>query len=195
MTNTELNTIIDELTITLANCKIDQNGIKSLVINETFFNADYMQRVNITTCPEHTATFQELLKINQPVLYWFEFDKNSVSKETLRNKYVAYREPMKYDFKNKNYRNTAAYKTDIKESDFTLYVGKVKKGFWGRLVTHLGHNKAKGTAGMQLFHWFNPKEYGDITLYYLTLDTAMENLISVLEIEMALRKKPIIGRF
>ncbi|WP_165793165.1 hypothetical protein ACSLMH_06595 [Flavobacterium columnare] len=47
MTNTELNTIIDELTITLANCKIDQNGIKSLVINETFFNADYMQRVNI----------------------------------------------------------------------------------------------------------------------------------------------------
>ncbi|WP_213068772.1 hypothetical protein [Flavobacterium columnare] len=48
---------------------------------------------------------------------------------------------------------------------------------------------------MQLFHWFNPKEYGDITLYYLTLDTAMENLISVLEIEMALRKKPIIGRF
>ncbi|MDI9311916.1 MAG: hypothetical protein QM535_17015 [Limnohabitans sp.] len=195
MINTELNNIINDLTTTLATCKIDQSDIKSIVINETFFNEDYRQRVNITTCAEHSVTFQELLKINQPVIYWFEFDKNKVSKETLRNKYVAYREPMKYDFKNENYRNTSSYKKDIKDSDFTLYVGKVKKGFWGRLVTHLGYNKTEKTAGMQLFHWFNPKEYGDITLHYIKLDTSMQNLVSILEYEMAQRKKPIIGKY
>lgn len=194
MTEIKINEVIEDLTAKLNRNKVETGKIITEEIDGRFFNDCYLSDVNITTCQEHKDFFVKLINIKQPVLYWFSF-KDSVNRDSIRKKYEDYSIPLKKDYGNPKYRNTSALKKDYSKGEKTLYVGKVKSGFWGRIVTHLGYNKSIRTAGMQLNHWYNSSLFGNLTLNYIILDNEMANLITVLEIEVAQQLKPIIGTY
>jgi len=145
-----------------------------------------MHSVNIS---EYFEEFKAL-KIknkNKPVLYWFELI-SSLNNEAIREKYIGYREPMKKNFKDKAYRNTSSYKSKYDDNSKTLYVGKVEKDFWGRLVTHLGYAQSIKTAGMQLYHWYNIDSFGKLKLNYIEFDNNMKDSILILDKQIEIAK-------
>ncbi|WP_339847604.1 hypothetical protein [uncultured Dokdonia sp.] len=175
---------------------LKQENTYSITLNSSYFHQDYCKIRNITTCEEHNEVFEKLKAIRKPVLYWFEIGTSDYSVQDIRKEYITYRNNMKEKGgTDTSYRNTAAYKENISPQSTTLYVGKVQIYFWGRLVTHLGYTNNKHTAGMQLFHWYNPNEFGDITLRYIVFDDNMKYLITALEKELALALRPLIGRY
>lgn len=167
---------------------IESNEIKKIHINKDYFNKKFFTQ-NIT---ENIDDFIHLKSINTPILYWFEIPDTKYNQE-LRQSYEKYREETKNG--TLEYRNTSAYKTKIDDNSTTLYVGKVEKTFWGRLVTHLGYNKSKRTAGMQLFHWYDIIKYGNLELNYIVFDNTMKDLIIILEKKLARQLKPLIGKY
>jgi hypothetical protein len=177
--------------------KLKQNlmskfDIKQVCINQDYFDEKYKSLVNVTTA---IKDFEDLLKINNPVLYWFEFKSFEDSNKKIRDKYENYRNNIKNDYLNLNYRNTSSFKSKFEMTSKTLYVGKVESGFWGRFVTHLGYNKTPKTAGMQLFYWYDIENFGDLTLNYIEFDHSMKHLITILEKQLALELKPLIGKY
>ena len=185
-----LNTFIEDA---LEKLKTAQSNLKnrkenSITIDSKYFDKKYIDKEDVT------GKFIQLKTIKNPVLYWFEIN-SSDNNEAIREKYLAYREPMKKNFSATDYRNTSSYKKKYSSISRTLYVGKVETGFWGRVVTHLGYNKSKKTAGMQLFHWYNPVLFGNIKLNYIEFEPNMKHLIIILEKQLAKDLEPLIGRY
>lgn len=188
-----LKSYIDDSIRSLEKAKLllSNTLINHIKIDKTYFNEDFMFKINIS---EKIEEIKSLKTENRPTLYWFElssFDKNKL----IRDKYIGYRESIKTKYSHPNYRNTSAYKKTFSRDSTTLYVGKVERGFWGRIVTHLGYNKSIRTAGMQLFHWYDLYEYGDIKLNYIQFDNEMKNQIVVLEKRLSKELKPLVGRY
>lgn len=171
--------------------RLNDNRIQSISIDKKYFDHKFMHTVNISELFEE---FKELKTKNKPILYWFELT-SSKKNNAIREKYKNYREPMKKNFTHKDYRNTSSYKSKHELDSKTLYVGKVEKGFWGRLVTHLGYNQSIKTAGMQLFHWYETPSFGDIKLNYIEFEPNMKHLIIILEKKLAKELKPLIGKY
>jgi hypothetical protein len=170
----------------------NSDGKKTIVLDKKYFHKKFMNEVNIS---EDINVFRDLKNIKKPVLYWFEL-ASSNNNEAIRNAFIkGYREPMKKDFKASHYRNTSSYKKSYDSMSKTLYVGKVEIGFWGRLVTHLGYGQSVKTAGMQLFHWYQPVLYGNIKLNYIVFEPNMKHLIIILEKQLANELKPLIGTY
>lgn len=178
---------INKLKITLS-CL---NNVNTIEINHIYFNEKFINNVDISTA---TEDFTHIKSKNNPVLYWFELNSSNKN-HLIREKYINYREPIKKNFSASNYRNTSSYKSKYEPSSTTLYVGKVEKGFWGRLVTHLGYNQSKKTAGMQLFYWYDIALFGELKLNYMEFNPEMKHLIPVLEKELANELKPLIGKY
>lgn len=163
--------------------------INSLSINETFFNSIYFDH-DIRDSEQLKGVFDKLKLIKKPVLYWFEIDETKINAEQVRSLYIEH-------LAKKTNRAISSYKKKLPdENSKTLYVGKVKTGFWGRLITHLGYHKSNQTAGLQLFHWYNIAEgLPVLKLNYIIFEREMEDLISVLELDLARELKPILGRY
>jgi hypothetical protein len=176
-----------------AKSKFSNTEPKPIHINQKYFNDKFIKDEDISESSE-LREFRELKEIKNPVLYWFELT-SSDNNEAIMNKLKEYRAPLKKDFGNEKYRYTSAYKKNYDKNSTTLYVGKVETGFWGRMVTHLGYNKNKYTAGMQLFHWYKPELYGDIKLNYIVFEPNMRHLILILEKLLAKELKPLIGKY
>lgn len=193
----KINEIIEESISILR--KSQNNGIESkkIIIDRSFFNHKYCSEQDITKCETHLALFEELKSIKKPILYWFDFEYSDERNKSISNIYREYRDKIKYDYSNKKYRNTAAYKSTFKSESKTLYVGKVETGFWGRLVTHLGYNSNSRTAGMQLHYWYFEEfeSFGNLTLNYIVFDNDMKHLVSVLEKKLAIELTPLIGKY
>jgi len=187
-----LNTFVEDAIQKLETAQLNliNNEVKSISINKEYFDNKFM-KVNIT---DATEDFIRLKNIKNPVLYWYElnYSENNI---TIREKYIAYRNLTKNSNNKVEYRNTSSLKTKPNYNTKTLYVGKVETSFWGRLVTHLGYSISEKTAGLQLFHWYNPALYGDITLNFIEFDEDMKHLIIVLEKQLAKKLKPLIGRY
>ncbi len=185
----EINCYIEESVNQLQNSKLITNNIKSIVIDNTYFDSKYIEKEDITNS---TNDFIKLKDNKNPTLYWYELEssKNNIA---IRKDFENYREETKRH--NANYRNTSSFKKSICQESNVLYVGKVEKGFWGRLVTHLGYNKSVKTAGMQLFHWYDPNVHGNIKLNYIEFSPEMKHLIIILEKKLAKELKPLIGRY
>jgi hypothetical protein len=162
---------------------------QSITITTTIFNEIYCAKSNVATCEEHKNIFGDLIKLKKrPILYWFSIDDNNSNATLLREKYKEFK-----DLKSK--RSSASYKVALDSNSKTLYVGKVKKEFHLRLVTHLGYSKNEKTAGMQLYHWYKSEEFGDLKLNYIVFNEEMSDLITILEMELARELKPIIGKY
>lgn len=165
-----------------------EKQINSLVINETFFDLLYFDNY-IRKSEQLKDVFEQLKKIKNPVLYWFEIDETKINAEKIRSLYTEH-------LAKKSNRAISSYKKDFDRNSKTLYVGKVKTGFWGRFITHLGYHKSTQTAGLQLFHWYNVVDgLPALKLNYIVFEREMEDLISILELDLARELKPILGRY
>jgi hypothetical protein len=186
---TKLNLVFRKLSEVLERNSDTFEENQPILITTSIFNEIYCEKSNITTCEEHKHIFGDLIKFKKkPILYWFSIDNEISNATRIRKKYMEFKEV-------KSNRASASYKIHIDSNSKTLYVGKVKKDFHLRLVTHLGYSKNKETAGMQLFHWYNPQEFGDIILNYIVFNEEMSDLITILEMELARELKPIIGKY
>lgn len=186
---TQINSVFKKISEVIDRSSDNFEISQPILITSSLYDEIYCEKSNITTCQEHQNIFSDLIKFKKkPILYWFSIDDKAINATRLRDKYI--------EFKNlKSPRSSASYKPVLYSNSKTLYVGKVKKGFHLRLVTHLGYSKNKDTAGMQLFHWYKPEEFGNITLNYIVFNEEMSDLITILEMELARDLKPIIGKY
>ncbi|WP_332022081.1 hypothetical protein [Kaistella sp.] len=124
---------------------VSKYGIKS--INNFEINCSDLEDYNfidIRKEEKFSDLFSRLVKIKGPCLYFFEIKSNH-SKEEIISKISEYSV-------SENSKTIPAIKTKVEESRF-LYVGKVKKLVWGRLIQHLGFYKVSRTQGLQLYYW------------------------------------------
>lgn len=170
--------------------KLSKTEQKTILLDKKYFNRRFLKDNDI-------SKFEKLLEIRyikNPVLYWFEYTSSKKNKE-IQDAFIDYSDRLRKKYNHKDYRYASSYKKGAFTEFNTLYVGKVEKGFWGRIVTHLGYSKFTGTAGMQLYHWYNPELYGDIILNYIVFEPNMKHLILMLEKRLAKDFKPLIGTY
>lgn len=145
---------------------------------------DYNDK-DIRRSNEYSDIFQKLEKMEGPVLYWFEIISDT-DRELIRQKVTAYS-------KSSGSKVTPAMKKTFDQNSNTLYVGKVKGVFWGRMIQHLGFYNKSNAQGLQLFYW--AKEINlKLKVNAISFDKSMADLVSVLELEVARRFQPIIGK-
>lgn len=136
---------------------------------------------------EKSADFKgktEKIKKELPTIYWFEI--TSACPPNLREEIDRLRQGGKFKLPPTISKATSH---DI------LYVGKVIKGFQGRVLQHLGY-KSPGTWSLQLKHWtkdFNPSL--NLKLNYIQLDKEINSTtLALLEQRVAEELKPILGK-
>lgn len=84
-------------------------------------------------------------------------------------------------------------KKNINLNSKTLYVGKVKGSFWGRLITHLGFYKVNATQGLQLYYWAKHLSL-DLKVHIMEFDNNMADTMPIIEYAFAKQLKPLAGR-
>ena len=164
---------------------VSENGIKN--IKEFDINCCDLKDYNLTDIRKEKKfqdLFSELGKLKGPCLYIFEIKSNH-SKEDIIQKIIEY--SLTEDSK-----KIPAIKSKVEDSTI-LYVGKVKRAIFGRLIQHLGYFKTKGTQGLQLFYWAKNVNL-DLKFTVVEFENDMENLMNVLENEIAKKIKPILGK-
>lgn len=162
------------------------NGVKSelsLIIDCN--DLDDYNDIDVRQSEKFKKIFDQLINVTGPTLYWFEIISD-VKPQQVIEKLVAYKNES-------SAKATPAIKANIGYDSKTLYVGKVKKAFWGRLVQHLGFYKVEGTQGLQLFYW--AKELSLILkLNVIEFDHDMADFMPVFEYEFAKKLRPLAGR-
>jgi len=140
---------------------------------------------DIRTSPEYIDTFNVLMDLKGPVLYWFEIVSDTPG-EVIRNSISQYS-------KDGNSKATPALKKTFVADSRCLYVGKVKRDVWGRMIQHLGFYKESRTQGLQIFHW--SKGLGlNLRVHLYVFESDISEIVSVFEIALAKNKNPIIGK-
>jgi len=129
--------------------------------------------------------FDILKSMKGPCLYWFEILSKNTHEE-IRQKLIEYKHTPCVR------ANSAMWKYTIPNSKY-LYVGKVKKGISGRIVTHLGYNKNPHTSGLQLFHWSKGMNL-KLKLNVMEFIPEMADLMGIVELKIAQNLHPIIGK-
>lgn len=162
-----------------------EKGTKST--KEFYINCTELEDFNysdITLSEKYKAMFSELKELKGPCLYYFEILSENLSSEIA--------EKIREYANSENSKAIPAIKKTIPESRI-LYVGKVKRHFWGRLIQHLGYYKVDRTQGLQLYYW--TKELNlNLKLVVYEFDSEMINLMEVLENDLAKHLKPILGK-
>lgn len=156
--------------------------IKEFLINCP--ELDDYNNIDITKSEKYKQLFDDIKQIKGPVLYFFEILSDQTP-QTIVDKLNNYSATI-------NSKAVPAIKKNFADSKI-LYVGKVKRHMWGRLIQHLGFYKVRLTQGLQLFHW--AKEISlSVRLTILEFEPEMINLMGVLENELAANIKPILGK-
>lgn len=141
--------------------------------------------IDIRQSKEHKDFFISLDNFSGPVLYFFEITslQNSGDIRAIMAKYKNTKES----------KSVPALKKSFNKESRILYVGKVKRNFFGRVIQHLGYYKVARTQGLQLFYW--AKEFDlDVRLHAYHFEPEMHDLVSVLELKFARDLKPIVGK-
>ena len=152
------------------------------------FDCSFFQDWNLTDIrdsEEHKIVFQKLGAISGPVVYWFEI-LSPTSNEDIRKCISGY----KYS---EGAKSVPALKKKYFKDSKALYVGKVKRNFWGRVIQHLGYYHVKRTQGLQLYHW--AKKLGlKVRLHAYEFEPEMDDLVSLFELQFSRILKPITGK-
>lgn len=177
-------------TITSDQIEILQKSLQSGIIREhtevidcDSLN-DYME-IDVRYSNDFKALFDVLKSMKGPVLYWFEIVSENTHEE-IRGKLNAYK------ITPGARANSAMRNYTVPNSQF-LYVGKVKKGISGRIITHLGYNRSSKTSGLQLFHWSKGMNL-KLKLSVKEFIPEMEDLVGIIELKVAQNLHPIIGK-
>jgi len=165
---------------------IRANGVKKeLSFTICCKDLDDFNFVDIRQSEKFKLIFDKLKDASGPTLYWFEIISDTDSKKVIEalNNYKT----------SENSKATPALKTTINYDSKTLYVGKVKGAFWGRLIQHLGFFKVNGTQGLQLFYWAKDLSL-DLKINILEFDNNMADIVPVVEYAFAKRLQPLAGK-
>ncbi|WP_324676864.1 hypothetical protein [Hymenobacter sp. GOD-10R] len=131
---------------------------------------------------EYQEVFSKLLAIWGPVVYVFEIDSDVDPAQVLAAA--------------KSYsgeRALPAFRKGTNEVSRVLYVGKVKRNFWGRVIQHLGFYKVPATQGLQLFHWGRELNL-KLKLTVFEFEPDMVELLPLLENAVAQVLEPLVGK-
>src|SRR5690606_1122299 len=164
---------------------VAENGIKNfLEFDIKCGELDDFNYLDIRGSEKYKGLFNDLKRIEGPVVYYFEIMSDNISTDivTQIRQYAA----------SENSKAIPAIKSTIPESKI-LYAGKVKKGFGGRLVQHLGFYKVNGTQGLQLYYWAKELDL-DIKLRIFEFEPQMADLMTVIENGLARELNPILGK-
>lgn len=145
---------------------------------------DYLT-TDIREVPKYEKLFKELGVITRQAIYWYEIDSD-IDNATILEAFKRYKESIPG-------RSTPALNYYDHNSTRTLYVGKVKNCFWGRLIQHLGYHNNPTDQGLQLYYWAKPLSL-KLKLHAFEIDEGMYHLIPSLEAYFAKALKPLIGK-
>jgi hypothetical protein len=146
--------------------------------------ADYSD-VDIRESEEFQVLFDELEQVKGPALYWFELvsDHEAAAIISALNTYKQADKP----------RATPALRNTQASTSRILYVGKVKRNLWGRLIQHMGFYRVAATQGLQLFHW--AKKAGvSLKFNYIVFDNEMADIMPLIEYAFAKHYHPLVGK-
>lgn len=165
---------------------VSENGAKDYFQYD--FDCSLFQDWNLTDIrqsEEHKELFDVLGTLAGPVLYWFEILPPTTN-EDVRNAISEYKHSIEA-------KSVPALKSKYSRDSNILYVGKVKRNFWGRVIQHLGYYQVVRTQGLQLYHWARPLNL-KLRLHAYQFEPEMEDLVSVFELKFARILKPITGK-
>lgn len=147
---------------------------------------EYQDRTTSTKCGVWDSFWKSYNLIFQPVVYWFEI-VSDIKRQEIMAAVVAY--------KDQNARSVPAIKINFANWDTnTLYVGSCSKTrLRDRIHQHLGYYVEGRTQGLQLCHWARPLNI-DLRLHVILLPVEASDLTVLYEKELALNKKPLIGK-
>jgi len=179
-----VNNAIQELIDTLEKSKLVDLEQKLVATFNCAELEEVHLREDIRDSIQFKTLFSELYTMKGPVLYWFKVCSTNTTKEIfdMLNEYKGIQ----------SCRVVPALRKNCPPNSEYLYVGKVKRYFWGRIVQHLGYAKDPRTQGLQLFHWAKKLNL-QLELYAIEFDKDMADLVGVLETLMAREFKPIVG--
>lgn len=149
-------------------------------------DSKYLDKVNITLEGEFASMFQKLQEYEEyPALYFFQINPRIKSEEI-----ISLIKSAKTTY---NLHIPAENKSSLNSG--VLYVGKVKRCAWGRLIQHLGYHQNRKSHGLQMDHWSNRTSL-NIELSYTVMffDKSVADHIHLLEYELAKLLNPIIGK-
>jgi hypothetical protein len=138
--------------------------------------------VDIRKSVEHQDDFRLLAAVQGPVVYVFEIGSSSSSSAVLAaaRAYIGL-------------RAMPAFRSNIDDTSPVLYVGKVKKALWGRVIQHLGFSRTAGTQGLQLYHWARGLSL-ELKLTAFEFEADMADLLPLVERAVAKQLKPLLGK-
>ena len=141
-----------------------------------FLNEDIRKSV------EHRADFERLAAVKGPVVYVFEICPPTSPSAVLAaaKAYIGS-------------RAVPARRTSIDDTSPVLYVGKVKKALWGRIIQHLGFSHTAATQGLQLHHWTRGMVL-ELTLTVFEFEPEMADLLPLVERAVARQLRPLLGK-
>ena len=141
--------------------------------------------VDITKSEAYKKKFDSLKEIKGPAVYWFEITSNT-NQSDLVNALEDYS-------RKDNHRAVPVIKKTYCATSNYLYVGKVKKNFYSRIVQHLGYFKTAATQGLQLCHWGNNLSL-KLKLHVIEFNRDMEDMMPAIEQHFAQVLKPLVGK-
>lgn len=142
------------------------------------------QNLDIRESEQYGAFFAKIAQFDGPSLYWFEIVSDTPRAEILD----ALR-----SYGSKGERPIPSIKKLPPLDTDVLYVGKVVKGSWGRLIAHLGYFNRKNVHGLQLYHWTREL---NLQLRFHVYEAAPEmyDYMEILERRAAKELRPLVGR-
>lgn len=179
--------LVKEVSEKCAQSFLHVSKIGAKKIQEFTIDCELLEDYNdndITKSEKYYQLFKDLRQLSGPCLYYFTIISEH-STQDLVNSIVEYSIT-------ENSKSTPAIKKNIPESKI-LYVGKVKRYFWGRVIQHLGFYSTPRTQGLQLYYWTRANKL-KLKLTVLEFESDMSDLLTILEIELAKQLKPIIGK-
>ncbi len=155
-------------------------------IDTTKLKPAFANEINITKDVDFVEMFEQLQAFDDlPALYFFginpdiEYEKiNDLIKE------ISISNNLNFPANNKNTLNKGI-----------LYIGKVKRCAWGRLIQHLGYHSNTKSHGLQIDHWAK-KIISPLNLTYTVMffDKSIADYLEIIERALARQYKPIIGK-
>lgn len=145
---------------------------------------DYLNN-NILESEEYSELFSRLCQMRGPVLYWFEKLSDNTNDSIIAS--------LKEYKSLKNHRVIPYYKDSYDKLTKTLYVGKCKGKFYGRIIQHLGYFVTPSTQGLQLYHWAKDISL-KVRIHAIEFPKEMVDIMPIVEYYFAKQLEPLIGK-
>lgn len=147
---------------------------------------DFSQlKINVLEHPKTKPFYAQLKEIKGPVLYWFEIvsGHNPIEIVSALSRYEGINE----------HRTIPKIRKKFCVTSDCLYVGKVKRSFYNRLMQHLGYFTTPTTQGLQLYYWAKELHL-KVRLHAIEFEREMEDMMPAVEQYFANTLKPLVGK-